>query len=189
MGIFDGFFNPTKNTKKGFKRAQADFNRTRGITDPFFTDALRQGGNANNLLADLLGANGASAQAAALAAFQNSPAFDFNFAEGTRAIDQSAAARGLGQSGTNLKSLQEFGQGLQANEFNNRIAQLAGLGQVGFQGAGGLTNNSQNFGNLAISRGQAEDAGNAAGLGNLFGLAGLFGGFGGGGGFGNGRLF
>lgn len=174
MGIFDSLFNPTKNTEKMYGQARQDFTRTRGMTDPFYSQLLGSGTSSNRLLADLLGANGPDAQRQAFADFQTSPAYEFNLAEGTRAIDNSAAARGMGQSGTNLKALQEYGQGLYSNEFNNRISQLSGLAGQGLAGAGGLTNNSTNYGNLLISQGQAQDAGNAAGMGNLLSLAGLF---------------
>ena len=189
MSFLSSFLNPTKNTEKAYARASAENNRLRQLTDPYYTQALNQGSQSNQMIADYLGVNGQSAQQSALAQFLNSPAFQFNFDQGQRAIDQSAAARGMSQSGANLKSLQEFGQGLQANEFNNRIAQLGGLGQMGFQGAGGLTQNSANSGNLMISQGQAKDAGNSAGLANVLSLLGTGSSFLTGGGYGNGRLF
>ena len=184
MGLLSGLFSPSKNTNKGFKHAINDLAGTRKKTEPFLQQNIQSGSRANTLISDLLGANGRESQQTALDAFLNSPAFDFNFKQGQRAIEQGAAARGLGQSGANLKDLQEFGQGLQANEFNNRISQLFGLNTQGFQGANQLTNNSLNQGNLFIGRGQAQDAGNREAAGNVLGIAGTLAGFGADGGFG-----
>lgn len=170
MGFFDGLFNPTKNTQKGYKKARKDFRNTRKITDPFYRGFVDDGGNARGMLADFFGLNGADAQRLAFENYQTSPEFDFQFERGQGALDSSALARGGLQSGAHSKDLQQFGQGLFAQDFGNRVNQLSGMVGYGFQGAGGLTNNSQIMGNLGIGLGQAKDAGNEAIVGNTLGL-------------------
>jgi hypothetical protein len=64
-------------------------------------------------------------------AFFRSPGYQFRLAEGTRAIDRSAAARGRLMSGGTLRELTRYGQGLASSEFNtyaNRLSDLAGIG-------------------------------------------------------------
>lgn len=69
--------------------------------------------------------------AAQLEALEQSPGFQFRLQQGTKAVERSAAARGLLSSGANLQALQEFGQQAASQEFGAqqaRLAQLAGLG-------------------------------------------------------------
>lgn len=57
--------------------------------------------------------------------FQESPAYKFELERGQEAIENSAAARGLGVSGNTLKDLTSFGQGLASTyyqqAFNNAL--------------------------------------------------------------------
>jgi hypothetical protein len=172
MGIFDAFFSPTKNQTAGFGRAIKGQKRTNAITNPFFTGAIGNASNAQNTLADFLGLNGPEAQQGAFANFSQGPAAEANLAEGTRAIDQSAAARGLSQSGQNLKDLQSFGQTQFDNNLQQHLANLGGLTSGGFAGAQGLQGGTNALGQLRIGRGASQDAGNAGALGNILGLAG-----------------
>lgn len=79
--------------------------------------------------------------------FFTSPGFEFRRDQGIEAIERSNAARGRLDSGASLKDLNRFGQGLASQEFNNfanRLASLAGVGQ----GATGQTAQAgQNFAN------------------------------------------
>lgn len=79
--------------------------------------------------------------------FEADPGYQFRLAEGTKAIERGAAARGGLVSGRALKDLQRFGQGLASEEYGraygraageffgnrearfNRLASLAGVGQ------------------------------------------------------------
>lgn len=94
-----------------------------------------------------------------------SPGYDFQFSEGMRALDNSASARGMVQSGAAMKAAERFGQGLAATgrgEELNRLQALAGVGQTataqGVQAGQGVAN---------------AQAGLTAGLGQS--LAGLYG--------------
>lgn len=69
----------------------------------------------------------------ALAAFLESPDYEFRRSEGNRDIQGSFAARGGAQSGNALRALSEFNSNLASGEFGNRfnrLAALAGFGQA-----------------------------------------------------------
>lgn len=75
------------------------------------------------------------------------PGYDFQFSEGMRALDNSASARGMVQSGAAMKAAERFGQGLAAQsrgEELNRLQALAGVGQTataqGVQAGQGVAN-------------------------------------------------
>lgn len=96
----------------------------------------------------------------------NNPQYQFLQKQGMQALDRSAAARGMGYSGAQLKALNEYGQGLAsqqydkeyaraANEYNdiynraaqeygnyyNRLAALSQGGQQAAQSLGGIGSN------------------------------------------------
>ena len=88
---------------------------------------------------------------------QNNPQYQFLQKQGQQALDRSAAARGMGYSGAQMKAAQQFGQGLAsqqydteynraakeyfnkydqaANQFGNYYNRLAALAQGGQQAA------------------------------------------------------
>ena len=77
---------------------------------------------------------------------QNNPQYQFLLKQGQQALDRSAAARGMGYSGAQMKAAQQFGQGLAsqqydkeydraAQEFGNYYNRLAALAQGGQQAA------------------------------------------------------
>lgn len=95
--------------------------------------------------------------------FEASPGYQFRLSEGVKALDRSAAARGQLFSGGQLKRLSQYGQGLASDEYNNwanRIASLAGLGQVGSsQSANLATQTGGNLANMSLAGGQARASG------------------------------
>lgn len=110
-----------------------------------------------------------------------SPGYDFRMGEGLRAVEGSAAARGLLQSGGTLKGINRFAQGLAADDFNQQFnrqmavaaggQQTAGtLGQLGANMAG---QGSASLGNIGQARASGYAGQNQAiqgTLGNLFSL-------------------
>lgn len=89
------------------------------------------GTGALQMLSDALGINGPSGNANATAAFQKSPGYDFAFSEGQKAVDTSAAARGMLRSGAAIKAQTRFGQGTADQEFGGWLGKLAGVAGVG----------------------------------------------------------
>lgn len=142
--------------------------------------------------------------------FQADPGYGFRLAEGQKALERSAAARGGLISGAALRAAQRFGQDLGSQEYQNAfnryqaerqarlgpLQSLAGLGQTstnaltGAAGTYGTTvgniyqNQAANMGNMQLARGSIY--GNALGsIGQLYGrtnpnFGGMFGGGGGG---------
>jgi hypothetical protein len=65
--------------------------------------------------------------------FFTSPGYRFRLDEGTKAVERSAASRGLLKSGGAVKAIQRYGEGLASSEYDafwNRLAGLAGVGQA-----------------------------------------------------------
>jgi len=98
--------------------------------------------------------------------FQADPGYNFRMAEGMKALERSAAARGLLQSGGTLKGIQQYGQNLASEEYQNAfnryqlerqsrlspLQSLAGVGQTSVQQLGGQAGQlGQNLGNLAMT--------------------------------------
>lgn len=107
--------------------------------------------------------------------FQKDPGYEFRMAEGQKALERSAAARGGLQSGGTLKALARYGQDYASGEFTNaynrfnadrdrrfnRLSSLAGIGQNAASALSGL---GQNYANQMGSGGQnyANQMGNLA---------------------------
>ena len=95
--------------------------------------------------------------------FQQTPGYQFRLEQGTNALDASAAARGNLFSGRQLKALTEYGQNFGTNEYNNRfnrLASMAGMGQVSSGQSAGLgANYAQQMGGSIYDAGQARASG------------------------------
>jgi hypothetical protein len=118
-----------------------------------------------------------------------SPGYQFRLGEGLRAVQNSAAARGLLQSGGTLKGIDRYAEGLAADDYDrqfNRHSTLAGFGSTANGQMGAASQNYANAGsNILGNIGQARASGYAGqaaayqqGLGSLASLFGQFGGFG-----------
>lgn len=126
-----------------------------------------------------------NAQGDAVAAFLESPDYQFRRGEGIRDIAQSYAARGSGRSGNALRALAQFNSGLASQEFDqrfNRLAALAGAGQQASAQAGqGALFTGQQIGRNQIDAANARASGvagagaaQAEGIAQLAGLIPLF---------------
>ena len=85
----------------------------------------------------------------------NNPQYQFLQKQGMQALDRSAAARGMGYSGAQMKALNEYGQGLASQQYDkeynraaqeygnyyNRLASLSQGGQQAAQSLGGIGSN------------------------------------------------
>jgi hypothetical protein len=70
--------------------------------------------------------------------YEESPGYQFQLEQGQRAIDNSAAGRGMTFSGATLRAQQELGQGLAAQDYNNyQNRQMGLMGTLLGQGAYG----------------------------------------------------
>lgn len=97
----------------------------------------QQGVQSSNALGNLLGLNGDAEQGNGFQNYLNSAGYKFNLQQGQNAITSSNAASGLLNSGSALKGLAKYGQGLASNYLQQYMAQLSGLSGQGLQ-AGSL---------------------------------------------------
>jgi hypothetical protein len=102
--------------------------------------------------------------------YKKSPGYDFRMGEGTKAINNSAAARGGAQSGAASKALTRFGQDYATGDYQNflgnyyqSLAPLQSLAGQGMTTANASASNANNVGaNMAqnaVNIGNAQAAG------------------------------
>ena len=156
----------------------------------------REGGvTAQNQLMTLLGIGGDTkgadygkyAKDFGMSDFTTDPGYQFRLEQGMRALNSSAAARGMGMSGANIKGALEYGQNFGSNEYTNafnryntnRAARLDPLfklytgGEAAASGSAAAasnlgTNLGNTYSNLGSNVAQAEvAAGNATASGYL----------------------
>lgn len=100
--------------------------------------------------------------------FETTPGYEFQLAEGQKAVERSQLAGGLGQSGATAKALTRFGQGLASTEYQNYLTRLSGLAGMGL----GATTATGQFGAQAAGRqGQYLTAGGEARASGYLGKA------------------
>jgi hypothetical protein len=154
------------------------FDRQVELQEPF-----RQGGLAGqNRLMELLGIGGNAgvadygrdARDFSMNDFEVDPGYAFRLSEGNKALERSAAARGMVMSGSMFKGAQRFGQDLASQEYQNafnrfqtnRSSRLNPL--MGMAGAGQNATNvvssaagqlGQNLGENAMGAGNARASG------------------------------
>lgn len=92
-----------------------------------------------------------------MSVFQESPDYQFNLAEGQKALNNSLIAKGRGLSGAAVKAGIRYASGAastQFNDFYNRLAGIAGVGQSANQQSAALGANAANqIGSYAINAG------------------------------------
>ena len=113
--------------------------------------------------------------------FQQDPGYGFRLAEGMKALERSAAARGGLLSGAQMKGVQRFGQDLASQEYQNafnryqrereaRLNPLQSLANVSQTSAQSLSSQAgqlgTNLGNIGLGAGATAGAGQLA-MGNI----------------------
>lgn len=179
-----------KAAQAAMAQEQAALERQIGLQEPF-----RQVGV--NALAQYPTAAAPSYKPFGMPQFQTDPGYNFRMAEGVKALERSAAARGLLQSGTTLKGITRFGQDIASDEYQNafnrymleqermrqeRIAPLEyqiGLGQAAASGqaanvgstAGSMSELTQALGNIGAQRAIGQGNAFVNAMGNIAGTA------------------
>jgi hypothetical protein len=169
-----------KSAEEASRIQREMFDRQVQLQEPF-----RQGGLAGqNRLLELLGIGGNAsvsdygrdARDFSMNDFEIDPGYGFRLAEGNKALERSAAARGMVMSGSMLKGAQRFGQDMASNEYQNaynrfqtnrssRLNPLMGLAGAG-QGATNVLSGAA--GQLGTQLGEnAMGAGNARASGYI----------------------
>lgn len=116
-----------------------------------------------------------SAAEAALAA---TPGYQFTLNQGLQGVENSAAAKGMLNSGNTLAALDQYGSGLADQTYQQAVGNLentVGIGQAAAAGqAANIGNAATNMGNIAVSQGNTLagiDANTIAGIENAAGGA------------------
>lgn len=151
------------------------YNSNKDLAQPYITG----GNNAETALQGFLGLGGdPAATQKAFDNYLNSTGYQFNLNQGLDAAEQSAAAKGLLNSGATFKALDQFGTGLADRYGQQYVGNLQNLTDTGQRAAGSLTGAGQSYANAvsgnnnnaATVSGNAAIAG-AANTNNLIGNA------------------
>lgn len=101
----------------------------------------------------------ATARQNAIANFFADPSYTFTLDQGLKALQNSAAARGILNSGATAKAITQYGQGLASQQYGNyfnRLADVAGIGQAATNTTGSLgASAAANSGNALMNAGNA----------------------------------
>jgi hypothetical protein len=117
----------------------SNFQAAEGALSPY----VNQGAAANDRLSALAGLNGETALVSTL---QQDPGYQFRMSQGVSALDRSAAARGLLQSGAQQKALTQYGQGLASSELANAFQRVGAVQNNAQQASNALANLRMNQG-------------------------------------------
>lgn len=83
--------------------------------------------------------------------YQGDPGYQFRLAEGNKAINAAAAARGMANSGATMKALARYGQDYASSEYdkayNRQFSRLSTLAGFGNQANTNTANAGGNYGN------------------------------------------
>lgn len=163
--------------KQASATEQGMYDTTRGDLMPY-QQAGQKGTNALLGLSGL-GPNGTAGIQSSL---ESLPGYQFTQTQGLKAVQNSAAARGLGVSGAALKGAANYATGLANSTYGDQFNRLMGISQLGenaaaqtgaygTQTAGQIGENTIGAGNAAAGGyvGSANAVGNAANsIGNLY---------------------
>lgn len=143
---------------------------TKGAGAPAESGYVNNGASANEAQSELLGLKPITGQTTnGYNNYLNSTGYKFQLDQGTNALNGSAAARGLLNSGSNAKALTQYGQGLASQNFNNYLGQLGGVSSAGQVGLGQVAQAGTQGGQGAA---QASQSGTSSGFGQLGSAAG-----------------
>jgi hypothetical protein len=95
--------------------------------------------------------------------WKTDPGYQFRLDEGTRALERSAAARGILNSGGTLRSATRYAQDYASNEYQrvfDRISTIAGRGQsAATTGSNVIVGTGENVGRALVNAGEARASG------------------------------
>jgi hypothetical protein len=123
-GSLNGSGQAASGYNNAYGSAQTGLNTSGAALAPFQAGGTAAVGAYENLL-------GLGGQAPNFDAFTSSPGYQFEVNQGNQAINRAAAASGGAFSTTTLAQLGAYDQGLASTQYNNYLAQLYGLSQLG----------------------------------------------------------
>lgn len=128
------------------------------------------GQGAVNQLSALTGGQGADAQAQAIAAIQNSPAFQSTVQQGENAMLQQAAATGGLRGGNIQGALAQYRPQMLQNAIQQQIGNLSGIANLGVGGATGMAGYANQAGNVGAANALANYSLQSGAVSDIFGL-------------------
>lgn len=136
---------------QGYGAAQGVMAGQMGQFNPYIT----AGQSAQGTLANALGLGGAAGNASALSQFQTGPGYQWQVQQGLDAVNRNAAAQGLTGSGNALTALQNTGNQLANQSWNQWLGNLSGVGATGLNALGQQTAAGGTLAGLLAGQGQA----------------------------------
>jgi hypothetical protein len=89
-----------------------------------------------------------------LSGFTTGPDYQFNLAEGQKAIDRSLSARGKALSGQGVKEGVRYASGMASGEFGNYVNRLSAMAGIGQSATGAVTTAGQNYSGAVMTGAQ-----------------------------------
>lgn len=150
------------------KQSSESYNKNDAAITSAYAPSIKSGNDATMSLSALLGLGGDTAgQMAAFDQYKDGAGFNFMMDQGTRAIEGSAAGRGMLNSGNTLKALQSFGMGAGQQYFQQYLQDLFKMQSGGLAGGNLVANTGQ----YSKSTGTSSQSG---GIGQTLGAAASF---------------
>lgn len=164
MGIFSTIFGgPSKQSSTSTQQSSSS-NRAYDALNTAFSPLFGNAAAGSNAIAALFGGD-----TSGFDTFKRNTGFNAAVEQGSRGITGNAAASGLLRSGSTARSLQNYGNQMQNQYYNNYMDRLFQQANLGFQ-AGNLVSGA---GNIFSSSGTSTSTGTGAsgGIGGFLGSA------------------
>lgn len=150
IGSVAGGIATGKGAKKAAKAAAQGAEANRKEYQQFWEDAqgmwqptIDRGNNYSSVIDGLNGLGGEAEANAAFDRWRNATGYQFQLDQGLGAVNSNAYASGMGDSGATLKALQDRGNQIASQSYNNYYNQLLGQQALGQQAMGNLMNANQ----------------------------------------------
>jgi hypothetical protein len=142
--------------QQAYNTGTTAINQGIGAYTPLANLGATYSGGAPTLM-NALGVNGPQGNAAATAAYQSSPGYQFQLDQGEQAIQRQNAIGGMGASGNALVAANNYAQGAANQDYQQWLTNLQNTGQMGLSATG------------AAAQGQAQGYGGLANLASQYG--------------------
>lgn len=162
MGIFSTIFGGSKQSSTSTQNSSSS-NRAYDSLNTAFSPLFANAASGSDAIAALFGGD-----TSGFDTFKRNTGFNAAAEQGSRGITGNAAASGLLRSGSTARSLQNYGNQMQNQYYNNYLDRLFQQANLGFQ-AGNLVSGA---GNVSQSTGTSTSKGGSSpGIGGFLGTA------------------
>jgi hypothetical protein len=148
QGINTGQAQATGNINAGTQALQTNYTNA---LQPYLQNYSQAQGGVNQL-GNVLGLNGVRGGETAQQALQATPGYQFQQQQGAAAVNAGAAANGTLNSGNQALALQQQGQGLASQNYNNYVSQLQPYLGASNAAAGGIAGVDTGLGNAVAGQ-------------------------------------